>query len=198
MGGAYGDIILALPYELSTESFLENGCFDDIDSARKHAKYIISKFVRALIFVRKYGPHTSRDFWKSVPVQDYTEDFWNTDDIDKIDEGLFDKYNVPENIRDFVKKNIYPMSIKNILGYDGKDIDFSKVKEEEMEEPEVENPESSDPDKPNSECTSKELEEKYPNLYRYYEKEREGHSEFLGFKTWLERKHPYLFGEGED
>lgn len=48
--------------------------------------------------------------------------------IDDIDEGLFNKYNVPEDIRQFVRDNIQPMTIDNIIGYDGKDIDlFYKV-----------------------------------------------------------------------
>lgn len=188
LGGSYGDIILALPYELSTESFLENGCFDDIDGVRKHAKYIISKFVRALIFVRKYGPHTSRDFWKSVPIQDYTEDFWNSEKIDDIDEGLFNKYNVPENIRKFVRENIQPMTTKNILGYDGKDIDFSKVKEEEIEilpksiydlelrrlDPNPEIPED-------EKYKEEDLKNAYPDKYESFEKDGEDYS----FRYWL-------------
>lgn len=128
LGGVYSNIIIAGPTDLCTESYLECGKCTSFDEVKKHAKYCMSKFARALLLNNKFGFYNNSSIWKSVPIQDYTEDFWNSDNIDDIDEGLFDKYNVPEDIRKFVRENIQPRTIDNILGYDGKDIDlFYKV-----------------------------------------------------------------------
>ena len=81
----------------------------------------MSKFARTLLLNNKFSFHNLKETWKSVPIQDYSEDFWNSDNIDDIDNGLFDKYNVPEDIRKFVRENIQSRTIDNILGYDGKD-----------------------------------------------------------------------------
>lgn len=78
----------------------------------------MSKFLRALLFLDKHNQVNSRDKWTAIPIQNYTEDFWESDNIEEIDNALFEKYNVPENIREFVRKNIQPKSIKNIIGFE--------------------------------------------------------------------------------
>ena len=128
LGGTYSNIIIAGPTDICTNSYLECGKCKSFDEVKKHSKYCMSKFARALLLYNKFNYHNNKSIWKSVPIQDYTEDFWNSDNIDDIDEGLFNKYNVPEDIRKFVRENIQPRTIDNILGYDGKDIDlFYKV-----------------------------------------------------------------------
>ena len=146
LGGSYSPIIIALPGEICNDAYIECGCCDTFDEVKKLAKYMISRFARGVIINDKYGITSTKDYWKSVPIQDYSEDFWNSDNIDDIDEGLFNKYNVPEDIRKFVRENIQPKTKDDILGYDGKDIDFSKVKEEEIE-PEDSSPSGSEPSK---------------------------------------------------
>ena len=121
IGGSYSSIILAGPTDICTASFLETGKCEDFETAKKHAKYCISKFARALLRYNKFSILNAKSNWSSVPIQDYTEDFWNSDNIDDIDEGLFNKYNVPEDIRKFVRENIQPKTKDDILGYDGKD-----------------------------------------------------------------------------
>ena len=91
----------------------------------------MSKFARALLMNHKFTHNNATTLWKSVPIQDFSEDWWN-EDIDVIDEKLFDKYNVPEELRQFVRDNIQPKTTADILGYDGKDIDFSKVKQKNL------------------------------------------------------------------
>lgn len=128
LGGAYSNIIIAGPTDLCTDSYLECGKCKSFDEVKKHAKYCMSKFARALLLDNKFDYHNNKSYWVSVPIQDYTEDFWNSDNIDDIDECLFDKYNVPEDIRQFVRDNIQQRTIDNILGYDGNGIDlFYKV-----------------------------------------------------------------------
>lgn len=113
LGGAYADIIVASPNEICTENFLESGLFTDIEKAKKHAKYLMTRFVRALLFAKKNSQDNSKEKWISVPVQDYSEDWWNLS-IDEIEEHLFDKYSIPEDIRIFVREKIQKRDESNI------------------------------------------------------------------------------------
>lgn len=116
LGGAFSDIIIAFPHQACTETYLESGPFDTFDLAKKHAKYLMTKFCRALLYVNKFSQH-STSAWGAIPIQDYHEDWWSKSIIE-IDEHLFDKYNLPEEIRDFVRNNIQPRdesNIRNIL-----------------------------------------------------------------------------------
>ena len=116
IGGLYANIIISCPNEICTENFLESGTFDNFITAQKHAKYLMTKFCRALVFMNKYSQDNSRDKWSSVPIQDYSEPWWD-ETIDQIDEHLFDKYEVPQEIRDFVKRNIQRKDESNIINY---------------------------------------------------------------------------------
>lgn len=118
LGGAFSDIIIGRPNEACTETYLESGQFDDLETAKKHAKYLFTKFCRALVYVNKYSQH-STTAWGAVPVQDYHEDWWNSS-IKEIDEKLFEKYNVPSDIKHFVLKNIQTKSENNIVNYEEK------------------------------------------------------------------------------
>ena len=113
LGGAFADIIVAKPYEICTETYLESGCFDNLDKAQKHAKYLMTKFARAMLFVNKTSQH-STTAWGDVPSQDYSEEWWNKS-IAEIDEYLFKKYNVPSDIAEFVRKNIQTKDESNIV-----------------------------------------------------------------------------------
>lgn len=59
----------------------------------------------------------STQSWLSVPIQDYSEDWWGTDNIDDIDEHLFAKYELPEDVSDAIRKNIQRKTVSNILNY---------------------------------------------------------------------------------
>ena len=87
--------------------------FDTKEDAIKHAKYILTPFARALLYANKQGRTSAKPTWKDVPIQDYTEPWWN-ESIEQINEHLFDKYDIPQDIRDFVNKNIQPRSEENI------------------------------------------------------------------------------------
>lgn len=117
LGGAYSDIVVAHPGDIATENFLESGCFDTKDLAEKHAKYLMTRFLRALLFYNKHSQDNSKDKFGAVPQQDYSESWWN-EDIEQLETRLFDKYKVPENIREFVLKNIQKKTENNIVNYD--------------------------------------------------------------------------------
>lgn len=113
LGGAYANVIIAKPFEICTETYQESGCFDDLDTAKKHAKYLLTKFARAALYVNKIS-QMSTTAWGAVPVQDYSEDWWSKS-IAEIDECLFKKYNVPSDIAEFVRKNIQTKDESNIV-----------------------------------------------------------------------------------
>lgn len=115
LGGAYSNIIIGSPHEICTESYLESGCFDEFDIAQKHAKYLMTKFCRALLYLNKFSQH-STTAWGAIPVQDYHENFWKKS-IAEIDNALMDKYSVPQNISDFVFNNIQTKTEANIVNY---------------------------------------------------------------------------------
>ncbi|NDR76550.1 hypothetical protein EQU06_07090 [Lactobacillus sanfranciscensis] len=115
LGGAYSDIIIAFPNVATTETWQESGNFTSLNIAKKHAKYLMTKFVRALLYVNKFSQH-STTAWGAVPIQDYSEDWWELS-ISEINEKLFDKYHIPNEIRKFVNDNIQDKNESNIVNF---------------------------------------------------------------------------------
>ncbi len=113
LGGAYSDIIIASPNVATTETWQESGSFDDFDTAKKHAKFLMTRFTRALLYFNKHSQH-STTAWGAVPVQDYSESWWDSS-IAEIDLRLMEKYNIPDDVRAFVLKNVQQKSESNIV-----------------------------------------------------------------------------------
>lgn len=113
LGGSYSDIIIAEPFEICTETYQEQGAYSTKDEARKHAKYILTKFARALLYVNKHSRH-STTAWGAVPVQSFTESWWGQSIAD-IDKRLMEKYNIPSSIQKFVFENIQERDENNII-----------------------------------------------------------------------------------
>lgn len=115
LGGAYSDIIVAHPNEAVTETYLEQGPFSNVTAANYHAKYILTKFTRALLYLNKHSQHSTTS-WGAVPVQDYSEDWWSKS-IEEIDVRLMQKYEIPVEIQKFVFDNIQTKSASNIINF---------------------------------------------------------------------------------
>lgn len=115
IGGAFSDIILAAPYEICLETYLESGCFNTLEEAKKHAKYLMTDFVRAAVFSQKVSQH-STSAWGNVPTQTYNESWWS-ESIEQICEHLYDKYEIPNHIREYIRKNIQKRTENNIRNY---------------------------------------------------------------------------------
>ena len=115
-GGKYSSIIIGRPNDICSESFIECGSFDTLYEAQCHSKYMLTKFARYLLLDNKTGIAAANKIWRSVPVQDYSEDWWSTDDINEIDKHLFDKYDVPEYIRKDIE-NVRSMDVEDIFNY---------------------------------------------------------------------------------
>ncbi len=113
LGGSYSNIIIAEPFEICTETYQEQGVYSTKDEARKHAKYILTRFARALLYMNKHSRH-STTAWGAVPVQSFTEPWWNQSIAD-IDKRLMEKYNIPSDIQKFVFENIQERGENNII-----------------------------------------------------------------------------------
>lgn len=114
LGGAFADVILAKPNEICSETYLETYPCDDLEIVKKHAKYLMTKFLRALLYVNKHSHH-STTAWGAIPLQTYEEQWWNKS-VEEIDEELMNKYNLPEEIKEFIRKNFeekFEINIKN-------------------------------------------------------------------------------------
>lgn len=59
----------------------------------------------------------STSSWDAIPIQDYKEEWWDLS-IDEIDKKLFNKYDVPQYIQDFLFNNIQRKTILNIVNFD--------------------------------------------------------------------------------
>lgn len=115
LGGAYSDIIIVGPNVATTETWQESGAFDDFETAQKHAKYLMTKFVRALLYFNKHSQH-STTAWGAVPVQDYSESWWENS-VDEIDRRVMDKYEIPDELREFISDNIQQKTERNIVNF---------------------------------------------------------------------------------
>lgn len=115
LGGAFADIIIAEPNDVCSMTYNTCGEFDDYDTAKKHAKYMMTTFFRGLMFMNKDVKTSSRTAYTSVPVQDYKEDWWNGS-IESIDMHLFEKYNAMD-LMDFFLENIQIKSENNIINF---------------------------------------------------------------------------------
>ncbi|MCI7545458.1 MAG: Eco57I restriction-modification methylase domain-containing protein [Treponema porcinum] len=97
--------------EVCTETYLVLGAFEAKNEATNLKRYIATKFVRFLLLQALTSIHITRDSFIFVPLQDFTanSDIDWSQNIPKIDEQLYKKYNLsPEEIT-FIEKMIKPM-----------------------------------------------------------------------------------------
>lgn len=76
---------------------------------------MMTTFFRGLMFMNKDVKTSSRTAYSYVPVQDFSEEWWNNS-IEDIDNHLFDKYDALELI-DFMLDSIQTKSEDNIINY---------------------------------------------------------------------------------
>lgn len=95
---------LAKPGELCTETFLQIGPFESVDEAENARCYMMTKFFRALLSVKKQSQNMSQSTYSCVPLEDFSKK-WT-------DEELYKKYNLSEEEIKFIEDNITPMEDK--------------------------------------------------------------------------------------
>ena len=100
-------------YEMSgfTDSFICVGLGKDKVAADNCAKYIRTKFMRALLATLKRTGSITKDKWANVPVQDFTDNSdidWSKS-IPEIDIQLYSKYGLTPNEIAFIESKVKPM-----------------------------------------------------------------------------------------
>ena len=116
LGGSFSNIIIASPFEICTQTYNVTGCFDTKKHAEYHAKYLLTRFARALLYANKSGRHASLDSFLAVPIQDFQEDWWDKS-IEEIEHHLFEKYHIPSTIENYVYKNVQKREEDYIINY---------------------------------------------------------------------------------
>lgn len=113
--GEIGEIpsapVLAVPGELCTETFLQIGPFDTEEEARGMISYIKTKFLRALVGIKKQTQHTTQKVYKYVPLQDFTSNSdidWSKS-IHEIDLQLYKKYGLDDKEIEFIESHVKEM-----------------------------------------------------------------------------------------
>lgn len=114
--GQFGEVlstpIIAKPGIGYTQTFIAIGKFNTQIEAENTAIYIKTKFARAMLGILKITQDCPAPKWAYVPLQDFTP----TSDIDwsksiaEIDEQLFDKYNLDEPERNFIRTKVKEMA----------------------------------------------------------------------------------------
>lgn len=94
-------IIVGLPNEICTETFLVIGPFNDMFETENCLKYTKTKFYRALLFFNRIQKNLSQSTFSLIPMQDFNEE-WN-------DEKLYKKYGLSQEEIDFIESMIKPM-----------------------------------------------------------------------------------------
>lgn len=95
--GAIGEV-LSTSVVGHTVTFLSIGKFKTLFEAEAVLKYIKTKFARTLLGALKVTQDNSREVWKFVPLQDYSNHSdidWNAS-IEKIDAFLYKKYELSD------------------------------------------------------------------------------------------------------
>ena len=95
-----------------TDSFICAGLGNDKTAAINCAKYMQTKFARALLATLKRTGSITKDKWLNVPLQDFSKKSdidWSLS-ISKIDEQLYRKYKLSKREIAFIEENVKEMT----------------------------------------------------------------------------------------
>ena len=91
----------AEPGTCCTETYLVVGPFLDENIVQNVIKYMMTKFFRFMVMLRKNTQHGSKGVYQFVPIQDFSKP-WT-------DEELYEKYDLTEEEIAFIDSMIRPM-----------------------------------------------------------------------------------------
>ena len=97
--------------EGATDTFISIGIFKTSAEAENMRKYIMTKFARAMLGVKKVTQDNPRHFWQYVPSQDFTNDSdidW-TQSVSEVDKQLYSKYELTAEEIQFLEDNVKSM-----------------------------------------------------------------------------------------
>lgn len=108
---AFSSPLITPPKTGVTDTFISIGIFTNEVEATNALQYIKSKFVRALLGIKKVTQHNPKDTWDFVPMQDFTEHSdidWSVS-VAEIDKQLYAKYKLSPDEISFIETMIKPM-----------------------------------------------------------------------------------------
>lgn len=110
-GRVIGSPSVAAPGTGFTQTFMSIGRFPTEPEAEACARYVQTKFARALLGILKTTQHNSAIKWKHVPLQDFTSgsDIDWTKSIPEIDQQLYTKYGLDAEEIAFIEAKVKPM-----------------------------------------------------------------------------------------
>ena len=111
LGETLSTPIIVQPNTGYTQSFIGFGAFSLKNEAEAMLKYIKTKFVRIALGILKITQDNPPERWTYVPLQDFTSssDIDWSKSIEEIDEQLFDKYDLDEQERNFIRTKVKEM-----------------------------------------------------------------------------------------
>lgn len=113
--GAIGEVLstplIGTPLIGYTETYISIGSTDSLNEAEAILKYIKTKFARTMLGVLKVTQDNTKETWKYVPMQDFTE---NSDidwfkSVHEIDLQLYKKYGLSDEEIAFIESKVKPM-----------------------------------------------------------------------------------------
>ena len=113
LGGSYSNICVAGPGDVCAETFIEFGPFASQEETVKVAKYFMTKFFRAMLFLAKTSQNTAKDKYRYVPLPDFGSEIWRAK-IAELDQKLFEMYDVPAATREYILRNLQTRDESNI------------------------------------------------------------------------------------
>lgn len=113
--GFFGEVLTSTeilkPKQGSTDTFISIGSFGTLYEAESLQKYIKTKFLRALLGVKKVTQDNPKAVWDMIPLQDFTPSSdidWSLS-ISQINKQLYMKYGLSEEEIDFIETNVKEM-----------------------------------------------------------------------------------------
>lgn len=91
--------------------FLQIGQYDNEDEAKALLKYIKTKFLRAMVGIKKTTQCNYKDCFTFVPLQDFTANSdidWSKPVAD-VDQQLYKKYGLSAEEIAFIEEKVKPM-----------------------------------------------------------------------------------------
>ena len=103
--------VIGLPNDGVTQTFIVIGSLETYEEAKALYKYILTKFVRALLGSLKVTQRNNANTWENVPLQNFTphSDINWTKSISEIDQQLYKKYDLNEEEINFIEAKVKEM-----------------------------------------------------------------------------------------
>ena len=113
--GTFGETIsnpiIGIPNLISTDTFISIGPVKNEFEANALLKYVKTKFLRAMLGIKKATQDNPRSTWRMVPLQDFTQnsDINWTKSVSDIDQQLYKKYDLSDDEINFIETKVQAM-----------------------------------------------------------------------------------------